>query len=315
MKKPLISILLSLLCLLFIFVSCDTATTPPVTSDRTEPTAEPSEEVTSEEITFEEVTSEAETTEEETTEEETTKNEETTAKETAEEELLIVGVHSYNDADFFDYRMTHMPTEAEMQQIKVGMSFEEILSIAGKPHCLQGSGYQFMCWYSEEGYRYDLSFSSSAPGGADDEDFNDEDEEEHGTIIFAYQSLFDYYRHMVIINEPYRFKVQKPISFMSAIAVMLESPSAKVLPSYAEMQSITVGMSFEEVTALVGKPQRYDKLSFFTDTESFSLVSFYIYYTSDDIPVAIRYTGKNDGTENRYVSYIQPLGDPPKTSP
>ena len=303
MKKPLISILLSLLCLLFIFVSC----TSSESGNNTETTAE-------ETTVKEETTAEETTAKEETTEEETTKNEETTAEEKAEEELLIVGVHSYSDADFFDYRMTHKPTEAEMQQIKVGMSFEEILSIAGKPHCLQGSGYQFMCWYSEEGYRYDLSFSSSAPGGADDEDFNDEETEEHGTIIFAYQSLFDYYRHMVIINEPYRVKVSNPSPATNAIVESLESPSAKVLPSYAEMQSITVGMSFEEVTALVGKPQRYDKLSFFTDTESFSLVSFYIYYTSDDIPVAIRYAGKNDGTESRYVSYIQPLGDPPEAS-
>jgi hypothetical protein len=190
------------------------------------------------------------------------------------------------------------------------MSFEEILGIAGKPHGLQGSGYQFMCWYSEEGYRYDLSFSSSAPGGADDEDFDDEEEKEHGTIIFAYQSLFDHYKHMVIINEPHRYKVRSPISLMNSTAARLESPSAKVLPSYAEMQSITIGMSFEEVTSLVGKPQRYDKLSFFTDTESFSLVSFYIYYTSDDIPVAIRYTGKDDGTAGSYVSYMIPLGTP-----
>ena len=288
MKKPLISILLSLLCLLFIFVSCDTATTPPVTSNRTEPTAESSEEVTSEENTAEAATTEEETTKSETIEEATTENDPYIEK-------LEFSVHSYINADFFDYQMTYIPNDQDFEKLQQGMTIAEVIEIVGRPHGLtNNSSNRRLYWFSTGNYTYFISRNYPR--------------DKNGERIRTY-SIFEEYALSTFYKYE-KYKSAKPI--LDGAYAFFEDPRYKTLPLYEDLINIPLGTTFQEIVELYGKPQCIENYKG-TNARKNQYV-FYVFYTAEGINVGIRFLAiqpENDfDCEHWYAVLVLNLGRP-----
>ena len=271
MKKPLISILLSLLCLLFIFVSCDTATTPPVTSGDAETTADPSEEVTSEA--------------DETTEEETTKCE-TMAGATTEDEPYIekleFSYHHPINADFFDYQRTYIPDDEDFEKLQQGMTIAEVIEIIGRPHGRTNDNTPRLYWFSTGNYAYFL--------------FRDHPKDENGNRLTPH-CIFEEYA----LSTLYKFEKHKQKNDVTEPPVLegsyslVEDPHYKTLPSYKDLIKISVGTTFQEIVELYGKPQCIDLYK--GTNASKQKYTFYVFYTAEGINVGVRFLSTQTGTD------------------
>ena len=301
MKKPLISILLSLLCLLFIFVAC----TPLESGNNTETTAAGWNETT---IDPSDLTAEVEMTtvepiitdpEESTIEEETTK-EETTAEETepipSSVKESIKFQWSYGDAVFFDYKLTHLPSNEDFDKIEKGMLFHEILEIVGRPHSMWGSGVYEPAWITSDGYQYVLYIGHPA------------DEFGNKKSKYDFTNIFDFFHDQVLYHIGRGKLNQIPdYSDTNPAALLMEDPRLKVLPSYEDLINLPMGMTFAEVVELYGNPQYYGYVTYGGTTRA-----LFVFYTAEGIEVGIQfYSAENpslpwDDTPVNYIISLDP---------
>ena len=78
--------------------------------------------------------------------------------------LSFCSCHFYGDNkkedELFDVSLSHLPTEDDMKKIKQGMSFNEVVSIIGKPHSYAPHvSHNFaLLWNTKEGSQYTILF-------------------------------------------------------------------------------------------------------------------------------------------------------------
>ena len=62
--------------------------------------------------------------------------------------------------DLFDASVSHLPTEDDMKKVKQGMTFDEVVSIIGKPHGYAPDvNHNFgLLWNTREGTQYSIIF-------------------------------------------------------------------------------------------------------------------------------------------------------------
>ena len=275
MKKVVLFLSLSLLAILWFLVSCDTATTPLVTSERTEATAEPSEEVTSEENTAEAATTEEEATKCETIEEATTEDEPYIEK-------LELAFHRPINADFFDYQRTYIPDDEDFEKLQQGMTIAEVIEIIGRPHGRTNDNTPRLYWFSTGNYAYFL--------------FRDHPKDENGNRLTPH-CIFEEYA----LSTLYKFEKHKQKNDVTEPPVLegsyslVEDPHYKTLPSYKDLIKISVGTTFQEIVELYGKPQCID-LYKGTNASKQQYV-FYVFYTAEGINVGVQFLSTQTGND------------------
>ena len=279
MKKLLISILLSLLSLLFIFVSCTSSDN----SAHAETTA--GGEITSDpvEITSEEVTSDLTKTTSECTSEETTEDE-VSVKE------LYFHKWYYSNADFFDYQLTYIPDDEDFEKLQEGMTIAEVIEIIGRPHGIIDNNSRPLYWVSTGNNRYTLWINYPV--------------DENGKHLKTY-SIFEEFA-LSTYHGYDKLKIKTPKPYTSTFTDFLEDPRYKALPSHEDMINLSTGTSFQEIITLYGKPQYYGQFTI----PGIGTRQFWVFYTSEGIEVGVKFDFPidDDAFENGYVDLVMDLG-------
>ena len=267
MKKLLISILLSLLSLLFIFVSCTSqgGVLPQGTTAGEVPAGS--------DISPDETTADIESTSEEKTTKEETTAEETEPIPSSVKESIEFRWY-YSNADFFDYLMLYRAKDEDFDKLQEGMTYSEVIEIVGRPHGMWGSGNYRPYWLSLEGYEYTMYF----------EDPHDE----NGEYIITH-SIYEYadLTTFLFFDKYGRYNASSPKPHYVGTddrAARCEDPRLKELPSYNDMMNLSKDLTFKEVVELYGKPQYYG-----TTTIDGKYKYIWVFYTAEGIEVGVEF--------------------------
>ncbi len=172
-------------------------------------------------------------------------------------------------AEWTDRDISHMPTSSEIKTIKTGMTASEIVDILGKPHEVSELSYApSMTWYTESDLilRVGLNIPSDAPN-------------------------MHYIDRMMLYG-------------VACLLTISAEPTDEVVNTYDKLTEIKLGMTPDEVYAVVGRPQYIDlRILPYNHTSSLgSLQQCEIYDSIDGSSVFVVY-GYEDDRDYRVVVY------------
>ena len=144
-----------------------------------------------------------------------------------------------HETALFRHSLTDFPVEQDVLAIENGMFFFEVVEKIGNPVVEVGRQTNVFAWGTAEGSFYAFTFEPVIK-----------------IKNVAEMSTAEYLQYAVVTGGPSSYELDPlHLAYSHPQNIPLE-PNKELLPTYEQLQQIEEGMTLDEVTALIGAPQR-----------------------------------------------------------